>query len=292
MEADRVRDVPKRRRRIVDAECVGEIQTAELPGLGSRLHKLRRDGRLDHRPRPMPAGAAQLQVGAGECAVAARREQELEHLPRRTVDRDPRLDVRAEHPQQPVAIQRLQRLRFVAPNRQRVVSEHPSLLRGRETPAKIGGKRTRRQLPVETAQSRDQRGIQAVLNRGLRLLRYIDVGDEGAAGGTSGNVRLDRLACAADTARPPNGSRMARHVRRALIRIAVGWMQDIGNPPTREDSAHRDCRQYSETRYATAPDSAARPVLAHKEGGGARGPAPGPRTARPGRRGAGLWGPR
>ena len=132
MEADRVRDVPKRRRRIVDAECVGEIQTAELPGLGSRLNKLRRDGRLDHRPRPMPAGAAQLQVGAGECAVAARREQELEHLPRRTVDRDPRLDVRAEHPQQPVAIQRLQRLRFVAPNRQRVVSEHPSLLRGRE----------------------------------------------------------------------------------------------------------------------------------------------------------------
>ena len=66
---------------------------------------------------PCRSGAAQLQVGAGECAVAARRQQELEHLPGRTVDGDPRLHVRAERGQQPVAIQRLQRLRFVAVNR-------------------------------------------------------------------------------------------------------------------------------------------------------------------------------
>ena len=176
MQADRVRDVPKRWRRIADAERIRDVQTEDLPGLGARLDQLRGDGRLDHGPRPRPVRAAQPDVGARKRALAVRRQQELEHLPRRAIDRNPGLDVRAQRRQEPVAIERRQCVRFVAVNGQRSTVDRTALLRGWKPSAKSAAQRTCRQIPVEAAYSRDQGRLQAVLDVRLRLLGNVEVG--------------------------------------------------------------------------------------------------------------------
>ena len=138
VEPDRVGDVAERRRRIVDARTLDEIQARNDPLAGSGLDHTHLEGRVDHRPLPGRAGSAQLQMDLRERPVARRLEEKREDLPRGPLHRRPRRGVHTQRLEKLVAPVDAEIVRHVSADHQAWVVNRETVVRCRKPAQKIG----------------------------------------------------------------------------------------------------------------------------------------------------------